>query len=201
MTEVRIRGYLSKFFDSKIKLHLGRLNDVFRAISALKSGFREKIIELQNKGFHYTYSIKNNIIDIFPVIAGFGKVFRWIAAAVLIIVGVILLIIPGFNFLGYMLLSTGLSLLMYQDPKMPSFKQAKINTGGATLQTKAASQSYIFSNKQNVASQGALIPIGYGEYLISSKIINVSVKNYPSSQTFVSENDSFINDLTFSFIL
>lgn len=201
MTEVKIHGHLSKFFDSKIKLHLGRLNDVFRAISALKSGFREKIIELQNRGFHYTYSIKNNIIDIFPVIAGFGKVFRYIAAAVLIIVGIILLIIPGWNWLGYSLLSSGLSLLVYQDPKFPSFNQTKQNTGGATLQTKAASQSYVFSNKQNAASQGGLIPIGYGEFLTSSKIVNVSVKNYPSSQTFVSENNSFNNDLTYSFIL
>ena len=44
MTEVRIHGYLSKFFDLKIKVHLGRLNDVFRAICAIKTGFREKII-------------------------------------------------------------------------------------------------------------------------------------------------------------
>ena len=187
MTEVRIHGYLSKFFDSKIKLHLGRLNDVFRAISAIKAGFREKVMELQNKGYCYTFKISRNSIDIVPCVTGAGRVLRIVLAVVLIIVGIILLIIPGFNALGWFLLSTGLSLLMFQDPKLPSFNQSKANTGGAVLSGGNKSKSYIFSNKQNIASQGSLIPIGYGSILTPSKIINISVKNYSTSESFASE--------------
>jgi predicted phage tail protein len=187
MTEVRIHGYLSKFFDSKIKLHLGRLNDVFRAISAIKAGFREKVMELQNKGYYYTTSIVDNIINIIPCVAGFGKVWRIVIGVVLVIVGVILLIIPGFNALGWALLTTGLSLFVIQDPKLPSFNQSKANTGGAVLSGGNKSKSYVFSNKQNIASQGSLIPIGYGSILTPSKIINISVKNYSTSESFASE--------------
>ena len=201
MTEVRIHGYLSKFFGSKIKLHLGRLNDVFRAISAIKTGFREKVIELQNKGFHYTSSVENNIIHIFPTIVGSGSALKWIVGAIMIVIGIILCFIPGLQAIGASFIVSGLSMFLMPDPKMPSFNQTKQNTGGATLETKKRDQSFIFSNKNNAASQGNLIPIGYGQHLISSKIINISVKNYPTSQTFISENNSFINDLTFSFIL
>jgi predicted phage tail protein len=200
MTEVRIHGYLSKFFDSKIKLHLGRLNDVFRAISAIKNGFREKVMELQNKGYYYTTSIVGNVINIIPCITGFGKTFRIILAVVLIIVGVVLLIIPGFNVLGATLISTGVSILMYKDPKLPTFNQTRVNTGGAVLEGGSKGESYIFSNNQNVASQGSLVPIGYGSFLMNSKIINVSIKNYSTSQSFISESQTFANDSSFSFI-
>ncbi len=200
MTEVRIYGYLSKFFGSKIKLHLGRLNDVFRAISAIKTGFREKVIELQNKGFHYTSSMENNIIHIFPTIVGCGRALKWIVGAIMIIIGVVLLFIPGLQPIGMSFITSGLTMFFMPDPKM-SFGQKKQNTGGATLETRKGNQSFIFSNKNNIASQGNLIPIGYGQHLISSKIINISVKNYSTSQTFTSENNSFANDSTFSFIL
>jgi predicted phage tail protein len=201
MTEVRIHGYLSKFFDSKIKLHLGRLNDVFRALSAIKAGFREKVMELQNKGYYYTTSIVDNVINIIPCITGFGKVLRIILAVVLIIVAIIIIIVTGgMGFWAMTLLSTAVSLLMYKDPKLPSFNQTRVNTGGAVLEGGSKGQSYIFSNNQNVASQGNLVPIGYGSFLLNSKIINVSVKNYPTSQSFMSESELFASDSSFSFI-
>jgi predicted phage tail protein len=200
MTEVRIHGYLSKFFDSKIKLHLGRLNDVFKAISAIKSGFREKVLELQNKGYYYTFKINQNSIDIIPYLTGAGKVLRIVLAVVLIIVGVVLLFIPGFQGLGFTLITSGASLFLIKDPKLPSFNQTRVNTGGAVLEGGSKSQSYIFSNNQNVASQGSLVPIGYGSFLLNSKIINVSVKNYPTSQSFISEAQTFASNSSFSFI-
>ena len=191
---------MSKFFDSKIKLHLGRLSDVFRALSAIKTGFREKIIELQKNGYHYTYTIKNNIIDIVPCITGFGKTLRIILAVILIIAAILIFVIGGPAWLAWSLLSTAISLLTFKDPKLPSFNQTRVNTGGAVLGGGAKSESYIFSNNQNVASQGSLVPIGYGSFLLNSKIINVSIKNYSSSQSFISESQTFSNDSSFSFI-
>jgi predicted phage tail protein len=198
MTEVRIHGYLSKFFNSKIKIHLGKMNDVFRALFAIKAGLREKIIDLQNKGYNYTYIVNKNIIDIIPVIAGLGKAGRWIVAAVLVIVGAVLVVTGVGSALGFALISAGISLALYKDPKLPSFKA---RTGGAVLNSDRKGSSYIFSNIQNTASQGKLIPIGYGKFLTSSKIINISTKNYSTSQTFSSENILSLQDNIFTLIL
>lgn len=199
MTEVRIHGYLSKFFDSKIKLHLGRLNDVFRAISAIKTGFREKVMELQNKGYYYTTSTVGNVINIIPCISGFGKVLRIVLAVILIIVAIVLIVFQQYQ-LAFFALSTAVSLLTFKDPRLPSFNQTRVNTGGAVLDGGSKSQSYIFSNNQNVATQGNLVPIGYGNFLLNSKIINVSIKNYPVSQSFTSEVEAFSSNSFLSFI-
>lgn len=198
MTEVRIHGYLSKFFDLKIKIHLGRLNDVFRAICAIKSGFREKIIELQNKGYLYTFTINKNIIDIIPLIAGGGKVFRMIVAVVLVVVAVVAIVFQQYQ-IAFMALSFAYSIYATKFPQFGGSQRAY--TGGATLNSGRQNQSYIFSNALNIATQGNLVPIGYGKHLIASKIINVSKRNYATSQLFISENISIANDSAFSFIL
>jgi predicted phage tail protein len=193
MTEVRIHGYLSKFFDSNIKLHLGRLNDVFRAISAIKTGFREKVIELQNKGYYYTTSIIGNVINIIPCVSGFGKALRIIFIVILVIVAIVAAIFGAWD-IAFYAITTAISLAMYKDPKFPSFNQTRVNTGGAVVPAGNKNKSYIFSNNKNLASQGSLIPVGYGKMKIASKIINISVKNYPTSQSFISESSFSNND-------
>lgn len=199
MTEVRIHGYLSKFFDSRMKIHLGKVSDIFRALFAIKPGFREKLMDLQKRGYNYTYIINKNIVDIFPLISGFSKAVRTVVAVVLIVVGIVLMYTGIGSLLGMALISIGISLLLYKDPKFPSIQGVK--TGGASLLSGNKSQSYIFSNYQNTASQGSAIPIGYGKYSIPSKIIAISTKNYSTSQTFISEVNSSAKDNIFTFIL
>jgi hypothetical protein len=48
--------------------------------------------------------------------------------------------------------------------------------------TKALSESFSFSNKVNVASQGSAVPVGYGRLKVSSQVIQMSVKSYPQNQ-------------------
>jgi predicted phage tail protein len=48
--------------------------------------------------------------------------------------------------------------------------------------TKALSESFAFSNKANVASQGSAVPVGYGRLKVGSQLIQMSIKSYPQNQ-------------------
>jgi hypothetical protein len=48
--------------------------------------------------------------------------------------------------------------------------------------TKALSESFSFSNKANVASQGSPVPVGYGRLKVGSRLIQTSIKSYPQNQ-------------------
>lgn len=192
MTEVKIHGILSKIFGSSFKFHLGKVNDVVKAIDCIKPNFREKLNELQNNGYIYSLQVKGNIINIIPVINGSGGVGRFFAkvlSVVLVVVGIVLLFVPGFQGLGVQLIMSGIQLGMaaFFPPKI-KFSDRSSSVGGATFANEATGKSYIFSNVNNLASQGSLIKIGYGKLLIGSDIIQVSIKNYKTSQTFAQEN-------------
>ena len=189
MTEVKIHGYLSKIFGSSFKFHLGKINDVVKAIDSIKPNFRKKLIELQSDGYIYSLETKGNLINIIPIISGSGKTFAKILSIIMIVVGIVLLFIPGFQFLGVQLIMSGLQLgvAAFFPPKI-RFPDTSGSVGGATFANVAAGKSYVFSNVNNLASQGSLINIGYGKLLVGSRIVNISIKNYTTNQTFVQEN-------------
>ena len=107
----------------------------------------------------------------------------------MVVVGIVLLFVPGFQGFGVQLIMSGLQLGMaaFFPPKI-KFPDTSSSVGGATFASESAGRSYIFSNMNNLASQGSLIKIGYGKLLIGSNIIQVSIKNYKTSQTFAQEN-------------
>ena len=189
MTEVKIHGFLSKIFGSSFKFHLGKTNDVIKAIDCVKPNFRKKLIELQNNGYIYSLQIKGNVINIIPIVAGSGRTFYKILSIVMIVVGIVLMFIPGLQGIGFSLITSGMQLgiAAFFPPKI-RFPNTSYSTGGATFSSKNAGKSYIFSNVNNLSSQGSLIRIGYGKLLVGSNIIQVSVKNYKTNQTFAQEN-------------
>jgi predicted phage tail protein len=189
MTEVKIHGYLSKLFGCSFKFHLGKTNDVVKAIDSVKPNFRKKLIELQSNGYIYSLEINGNLINIVPVINGSGRTFAKILSIILIVVGIILCFIPGFQGLGIQLIMSGvqLGIAAFFPPKI-KYPDTSGSTGGATFANESAGKSYIFSNASNLASQGSLISIGYGKFLVGSRIINISIKNYTTNQTFAQEN-------------
>ena len=71
-----------------------------------------------------------------------------------------------------MVVSMGLQMLL-----APSADSAPISAS-----TKALSESFSFSNKVNVASQGSAVPVGYGRLKVASQLIQMSVKSYPQGQ-------------------
>lgn len=191
MTEVKFHGYLSKIFNNSLKLHLGRLNDIVAAIDSVKNGFRNKILQLQNEGFAYTICKEKNILNIIPVISGSGRTVMRVLSVVFVVVGVVLLFVPGFQGLGLNLISMGLQIGMQAFTPLPKlrFPSSSGSVGGSSFSARKGNKSFMFQNKENIASQGSLIRIGYGKLKINSNTISISIKNYSTNVTFESENN------------
>jgi len=234
MTTIIFEGYLGKIFGKKIKIHLGNLNKIIDSIDCIKNGFRKKLIELSNKGCHYSIVRKNSDLYFVPLVSGGGKWFIVIIAVILIVVGVGALLMAGlsmsflatggavvgsmsaattaaasaaflgtfaigattFSTLGVIaatLVSTGLSLLaqgimaLTQRDSPQAVAQQTSHTGGNVSSTAAKNRSFVFSNNENVGTQGNRIPIGYGRYISNSNVIFVSLKNYDTNLSFEDE--------------
>lgn len=191
MTNIRIHGQLGKIFGSRLRVHLGRMNDIFLAIDAIREGFRKKVVELQEKGFSYSICPDGEgVLHILPMIVGTGKIGAYIAAAVLIVVGVILCVFQQY-YLGTPLITAGISLTIQTAlMKTPKLRDIKASTGGNSAAVTAAGRSYIFANDRNITSQGIQVPLGYGRFKVAPAVINASVKNYSLSERFDSLDQS-----------
>jgi predicted phage tail protein len=192
VTTVKLYGILSKEFGHTIKIHLGKVNDVLNAIDAIKSGFRKKVAELNNNKYNYCLEIdkKNKTIHILPAIGGSGKAWKWIVTAVLVVLAVAAFYF-GMWSLGASLLMNAFSMGMMAAMKPQKEQQpAKMAMGGAYSQLSTETQSYIFSNQQNVSTQGAIVDLGYGRFKANSKVIAISVKSFPTNIKFLEEGES-----------
>jgi predicted phage tail protein len=202
MTTVKFHGFLKKKYGDSIKLNLGRIGDLMNAIDSIKKDFRKTLNELSQNGKHYSVlaSEGGKVLEIVPTLMGFGKWAIFAAAIVLMFIGIGWALMAGYTLtmlaggvgatflsgLTGFLITTGISLAIsaLTMPKQNAPSRQGRATGGATQTSSARGKSYIFDTGQNKASQGSIIPIGYGKYKISSKIINIAIKNYDSSISF-----------------
>lgn len=168
MTQVRIHGLLGEEFGEYFSILIENAKDVFDAIDANKTGFKKRIFDLHRQGFDYTIivdgekltnaneilGIKNQKkIDIVPVIASDG-----IKLAIAVITAVV---------------SVALTILLAPEPPAPP----EISGTAESLE-----KSFTFSSLTNRAAQGTPIPIGYGELIVGSEVIQTSLKSYPQNQ-------------------
>jgi predicted phage tail protein len=186
MTNITIHGKLSKIFGNKISINLGNFKDVVCAIDSIKNGFRSEILKLMNSGYNYCIKKINSEIHILPFIGGSGK---WFLIAALIIVGILMMATGVGSIIGFYLVEIGIELAIFSlmKRKMKIGNPIDQSVGGSSFSIQADSKSYIFSNNFNIASQGNLIRIGYGKFRTGSSIIQASVKNFSTSDTFESE--------------
>lgn len=111
-------------------------------------------------------------IDIIPVIQGADSgLLTTILGGLLVVIGVVLLIIPGFNMLGFAaimigagLLAAGITALLSKPPVFEDFR----DIGGG----KKA--SYLFNGPENTTREGGPVPVGYGRLLVGSQVIAAS---------------------------
>ena len=47
---------------------------------------------------------------------------------------------------------------------------------------RGSAQSQVFSNPENLATQGGALPLGYGRLRVGSKVIQACIKSYPQHQ-------------------
>ena len=189
MTTINIHGVLGFEFGTVKKMYLNKAKHVFNAISANQPNFLKRILELADQGMHYSIvidgkDIKNyheletkkmiNQIDIVPIIVGTGKVW----GAIMTVVGVVLMFIPGMQPIGIMLMSIGIQMMLAPKQDL-SIKVPEASVGTAS----AVNQSFFFSNTVNLAQQGSPVPIGYGRLRIGSMIIQSSIKSFAQTDT------------------
>ena len=168
MTKINLHGLLAEEFGHSFQMDIGRADLVFEAIDANRRGFKKRILDLHKEGFNYAMLIDKNkieskeevlanknpqVIDLVPVLEGAGASV-WIP----IIIGVV---------------STAASILLApKPPDPPEISQT----------TNAAKTSFTFSNVVNRAEQGTPVPVGYGELIVGSEVIQSTIKSFPIGQ-------------------
>ena len=207
MTKIFLHGLLAKEFGRSFEMEISRVKDVIKAINANFDDFQNRINQLASEGLHYIIiadnkkiqdlnelEIKNifKVIEIVPLIVGSGIV----AIGTAVITGVAALggaaavtaataflaggILGTFTaaLVGGLVLSAitiGLQMLLAPKPEKPeAIKSA----------TSAVKESYSFSNKANITSQGSAVPIGYGRLKVGSQVVQYTVKSYQSQIKF-----------------
>jgi predicted phage tail protein len=159
MTVIKFHGSLAKKFGSEIKLHIGNLKFLFSAIDSVKPGFINFIKEKEKNCQFYSYSRKQDekIINIFPSLIGFGRLFGNI-----------------FGFLLFGVIGFGIIKLLGWDKKPLFWKIV-----GYTLQVIGAIISFTFPAVGFVISALGSIAVGYGNYLEAMQNLEKMNKNQP----------------------
>jgi len=168
MTKINLYGLLAEEFGSSFVMDVGRPDLVFEAIDANRSGFKKRLFDLHKEGFNYAILIdKKNIvekeqmlaaknpevIDLVPVLNGAGG-----SVIIPIVIGII-----------------GVAAQIILAPKPPDPPEI-------TQTTNASKSSFTFSNVANRAAQGTPVPVGYGELIVGSEVIQSTIKSFPVGQ-------------------
>jgi predicted phage tail protein len=220
MTNVIIHGILAKKFGKSIKLKIGNLKSIVSAIDSMKQGFRRELCELFHENVCYEVVInkdKQNEIHFIPYVAGSGSGGWKIFGYILQVIAVVIMFVPGLQFLGGWLWAISLSIATlgavataygtkletmakiqaYYAQLAEQMKNASKDkhTGGGAKLVGGAGASYLFSNEVNFNTQGEIVRIGYGKMKAGTNTIGVSIKNNPVNVSLESYASSISNNI------
>ena len=174
MTKIRLHGILKYEFGDCFEFKISKPKEALFAIEANRPNFRKRILDLYKKGFHYTVLVdgkkvstdeelniikEDSTIDLVPVIVGGGPIAPLVGAIVVAVV----------------VAAIGVALALLLAPKPPEPPDISVTA-------RAFEQSFIFSNKANIAVQGVPVPVGYGRLRIGTSVVQACVKNFPRNQ-------------------
>ena len=164
MTEIHLHGLIGHKFGKLHKfVNVYKASDCFKAIDANREGFMQYLISSAQKNQHYEMIVdeesigsvneafeKKQIkrIDIVPVLVGNAQFLAQVFVKVLIAA-----IIAGIQYL--------LTPIPENEPD------------GAI--GRVAPSSYMFANRENIASQYTPVPLGYGALRVGSKVIQTII--------------------------
>jgi predicted phage tail protein len=177
MTNISIEGHLAKVVGPKWELHVRNFVELFNAIEANTHKLRAY---LNGRTGHYWaifvngekvdpdsflfQNIKDKNVKIIPLLAGGGPVVAAIVTAMGVEGTAAIILEFVISAIISMAISFGLSMLMAKLMK-PDDPQAANTT------------SFIFGSPENVASQGNVVPVGYGRIKAGGNVISVSSSN------------------------
>jgi predicted phage tail protein len=212
MTNIYLMGILREKFGSIFKGYVKNALSALKLIDCNKRGFLDEIFNLNKLGFNYSIICdgeiiknKNELIEnkciksiyIIPNLEGSGD---------FIAISLGLAAQGSLTFMGHVvsfLVNTAISLAisfltssLNNQGSMPQ-RSSAIAIGGATATIEAQGKSYVFSNKENIASQGSAIPVGYGKMKINSQVIHANIKTYSTNYSFTNESEYVSNDSYF----
>ena len=191
MTSIRIHGILGQEFAPQMELELDKPRQVVEAITANRKNFTNRIHQLAREGCHYVIMVnrqkigslseldmvkKAGTIDLVPAIGGSAVV---VGTAIMTTLGATAgsaAVLAWAGFVGTVALtviSVGLQLALAPKPDAGP---------PISAQSRALQDSYSFSNKANVASQGSPVPVGYGRLIVGSQVIQFSTKSFPQDK-------------------
>ena len=189
MTSIRIHGILGQEFAPQMELELDKPRQVVEAITANRKNFTNRIHQLAREGCHYVIMVnrqkigslseldmvkKVETIDLVPAIGGSAVA---LGAGIMGVFGAGSVAVTAWaGFVGTVALtviSVGLQLALAPKPDAGP---------PISAQSRALQDSYSFSNKANVASQGSPVPVGYGRLIVGSQVIQFSTKSFPQDQ-------------------
>ncbi len=201
MTKVFLHGKLGKEFGNEFNLSINKPQDVIKAIDANNEGFQKRIFDLSQEGAQYSLIADNQIIGsvedfsakrkikeihMVPVIYGSGVGALAIGIGVLAAVGGY---VTEYVVLSTILYAVALAAISYGVQSLLAKPPAQNNQGSYGT-AAATSQSYLFTNGENVTQQGNPVPLGYGRLKIGSAVIQQTIKNYPNS---IATFNEFVN--------
>lgn len=176
MTAVKLHGILGREYGKSLTLEIENPKHVLHAIDCSKDGFLSRLIELQREGFCYDIIVNKKrievgkqmdtllfpeTIDLVPAIIGSGAalatVFTWFAQG---------------SFLAQLATAVIFASIAYALTPKPEIESVE-------AEVQASKGSLIFSNRVNVASQGAPVPIGYGRLKVGSQVVQATIKSFP----------------------
>lgn len=195
MTTITLHGILAKEFGESFRMKIYKAANVVKAIDVNRRNFNKRIFELSREGLNYTMIVDGkkiteleelNIqkepqeIHLVPLVIGSG--------GAVIVGGIATVLGAGAGFasagVGLFLANVATGLIVTAVSMGLQMMLAPKPDGGPEISatTKALSESFAFSNKANVASQGSPVPVGYGRLKVGSQLIQMSVKSYPRNQ-------------------
>lgn len=209
MTTINLHGILKFEFGEKFEMKLRKPKEFIDAISCNKARFRKRLCELSNEGLNFAIivnskNIKNltaeelerppKQIDVVPAIIGQGVVVAAVGAVALGVgiagsLGAIAMsatIASIFVGAGVGLISAGVQSMIARKSGGPSVQTPDQVVGTAS----SIDQSFAFNTQTNLATQGSVVPVGYGRLRVGSLIIQTTVKSYPMNIRFNSVKTS-----------
>jgi len=190
MTSITLHGILAKEFGESFKMKIYKAANVIKAIDVNRKNFNKRIFELSREGFNYTMIVDGqkiteleelNIqrepqeIHLVPLIMGSGG-YALVAAVIgtAVTAGTTAAFVAAtINMVIISVVSMGLQMLLAPKPEAPAPISAS---------TKALAESFAFSNRANLATQGSPVPIGYGRLKVGAQVVQMTIKSYQQNQ-------------------
>lgn len=167
MKTIKLNGEPASLFCREIKLTAESFSDVYEGINVNYPKFRSYVIDKSKNGLSFYFTDKeNNIVtqESFKLNEGVYSMHLHVVGAGGN--GMSMLAQGGLGFIqgfGMSMLSNWLNKKM--NPKKPD--KVEIST-----------ESYIYTQNENLAQQGTTLPVGYGQLRVGSKVISSSITNY-----------------------